>query len=88
MTQVHKWMELFAFFIYFFKSCTFGACLYGFFINTFTPTFLLDTYSVLPVYYILRKIPAYPFIRAYPFIKFDGIVQPTRLLEPTLLLER
>ena len=41
-----------------------------------------------PIYYILRKIPAYPFIRAYPFIKFDEKVQPTRLLEPTLLLER
>ena len=52
------------------------------------PTCLLDSHSVLPVYYILRKIPAYPFIRAYPFIKFDEIVQPTRLLEPTLLLER
>ena len=37
------------------------ACPYGF---TFSPTLLLDRHSVLPVYYILRKIPAYPFIRA------------------------
>ena len=56
--------------------------------KTYTPTLLLDRHSALPGYYILRKIPAYPFIRAYPFIKFDEIVQPTRLLEPTLLLER
>ena len=61
---------------------------YGLYINTSTPTLQLDRHSVLPVYYILRKIPAYPFIRAYPFIKFDEKVQPTRLLEPTLLLER
>ena len=81
--------EIICFFYYFFKSCTFWACPYGFlYINKFTPTLLLDRLSVLPVYYILRKIPAYPFIRAYPFIKFDEIVQPTRLLEPTLLLER
>ena len=82
-------MKLFASFIYFFKSCTFGARPYGFlYIKKFTPTLLLDRLSVLPVYYILRKIPAYPFIRAYSFIKFGEKVQPTRLLEPTLLLER
>ena len=52
------------------------------------PTLLLGTHLGLPFYYILRKIPAYPFIIAYPFIKFDKKVQPTRLLQPTLLLER
>ena len=51
-------------------------------------SYYVDNYSVLPFYYILRKIPAYLFIRAYLFIKFDGKVQPTRLLEHTLLLER
>ena len=55
---------------------------------TLAPTLLLDGHSVLPVYHILRKIPAYPFIRAYPFIKFDEKVQLTCLLEPTHLLER
>ena len=80
--------EITCFLYYFFKSCIFGACPYWLYINTFTPTLLLDRHSVLPVYYILRKIPAYPFIRAYPFIEFDEKVQPTRLLEPTLLLER
>ena len=48
--------------------------------KTYTPTLLLDRHSALPGYYILRKIPAYPFIRAYPFIKFDEKVKPTRLL--------
>ena len=67
-------MKLCASFIYFFKSYKFGAFLY--------------THLGLPFYYILRKIPAYPFIIAYPFIKFDKKVQPTRLLQPTLLLER
>ena len=81
-------MKLFASFIYFFKSCTFGAYLYGLYIDTFTPTLLSDTHLGIPFYYILRKIPACPFIIAYPFIKFDKKVQPTRLLEPTLLLER
>ena len=80
--------EIICFLYYFFKSSTFGACPNGLYIDTFTPTLLLDGHSVLPVYYISRKIPAYPFIRAYPFIKFDKKVQPTRLLEPTLLLER
>ena len=50
------------------KSWTFRACPYRF---TFSPTLLLDKHSVLPVYYILRKIPAYPLIIAYPFIEFD-----------------
>ena len=45
---------------------------------------LLGTHLGLPFYYILRKLPAYPFITAYPFIRFDEKVQPTRLLEPTL----
>ena len=49
-------MKLFGSFIYFFKSWTFGACLYGFFINTFSPILLLDNYLVLPIYYILRTI--------------------------------
>jgi hypothetical protein len=51
------------------------------------PTVLLGTHLSLPFYYILRKIPAYPFITAYPFMKFDEKVQSTSLLEPTLLLE-
>ena len=38
------------------------------------PTLLSDTHLGLPFYYILRKIPA------YPFIKFDKKVQPTRIL--------
>ena len=68
-----------------FKSCTFKACPCGF---TFSPTLLLDRHLVLPVYYILRKFPTYPFISAYPFIEFDEKFQPTLLLEPTRLLER
>ena len=51
-------------------------------------TRLLDRQSILPVYYILRKFPTYPFISAYPFIEFDEKFQPTCLLEPTRLLER
>ena len=81
-------MKSFASFIYFFKSCKFGAFLYGLYINTFTPTLLLDTNLGLPFYSVLRKIPGDPFITAYPFIEFVEKVQPTRLLEPTLLLER
>ena len=52
-----------------------------------TPTRLLDTHSPLPVYFISRKIPAYPFIRAYPVIKFQEKFPPTRLFEPPLVLE-
>ena len=69
--------EITCFLYHLFKSCTFRACPYGF---TFSPTLLLDRHLVLPVYYILRKIPAYPFIKAYLFIKFDEKVKPTRLL--------
>ena len=53
----------------------------------YTPTLLLDTHSPLPVYCILRKIPAYPFIRAYPIIKFQEKFPPTCLFEPPIVLE-
>ena len=39
------------------------------FLETFTPTRLLDTYLPLLVYHISRKIPAYSLIRAYLFIR-------------------
>jgi hypothetical protein len=53
-----------------------------------TATHLLDTHSVLPIYYILRKILACPFIRVCLFINFVEQFQPTCLLEPTCLLQR
>ena len=39
------------------------------FLETFTLTRLLDTYSPLLLYHISRKIPAYSLIRAYLFIR-------------------
>ena len=47
ITQVYKWMKLYASFLYFFKFCSFGVFLYVLYI---TPTLLLDAYFVLPVY--------------------------------------